>query len=78
MSIYDVFSGGSRAFNKEEWAAQKQEQRKEAYGLIDKTCGNDDGRRVHSASTLTCRGILTVTPSTTQSWFRHRCPKRHS
>ena len=38
MSIYDVFSGGSKAFNKEEWAAQKQEQRKEAYGLIDNTC----------------------------------------
>ena len=40
MSIYDVFSGGSRAFNKEEWAAQKQEQRKEAYELIDMTCGH--------------------------------------
>ena len=39
MSIYDVFSGGNRAFNKEEWAAQKQEQRKEAYELIDTTCG---------------------------------------
>ena len=38
MSIYDVFSGG-RPFNKEEWAAQKQEQRKEAYELIDTTCG---------------------------------------
>lgn len=38
MSIYDVFSGGSRAFNKEEWAAAKQEQRKEAYELIDRTC----------------------------------------
>jgi len=38
MSIYDVFSGGSRAFNKEEWATQKQEQRKEAYELIDSTC----------------------------------------
>ena len=38
MSIYDVFSGGSRAFNKEEWSAQKQEQRKEAYELIDNTC----------------------------------------
>ena len=37
MSIYDVFSGG-RAFNKEEWAAQKQEQRKAAYELIDTTC----------------------------------------
>ena len=40
MSIYDVFSGGSRAFNKEEWAAAKQEQRKEAYELIDTTCGH--------------------------------------
>ena len=38
MSIYDVFSGGSRAFNKEEWAAAKQEQRREAYELIDNTC----------------------------------------
>ena len=38
MSIYDVFSGGSRDFNKEEWAAKKQEQRKEAYELIDNTC----------------------------------------
>ena len=38
MSIYDVFSSGGRAFNKEEWAAQKQEQRKEAYELIDNTC----------------------------------------
>ena len=38
MSIYDVFSGGGRPFNKEEWAAQKQEQRKEAYELIDTTC----------------------------------------
>lgn len=28
MSIYDMFSGGSRTFNKEEWAAQKQAQRK--------------------------------------------------
>ncbi len=38
MSIYDVFSSGGRAFNKEEWAAQKQEQRKAAYELIDNTC----------------------------------------
>ena len=38
MSIYDVFSGGSKAFNKEEWAAAKQEQRKAAYELIDTTC----------------------------------------
>ena len=38
MSIYDVFSGGNRPFDKEEWAAQKQAQRKEAYELIDNTC----------------------------------------
>ena len=38
MSIYDVFSGGSRPFNKEEWAAQKKAQREEAYGKIDATC----------------------------------------
>ena len=35
---YDVFSGSSRPFNKEEWAAQKQAQRQEAYELIDNTC----------------------------------------
>lgn len=38
MSIYDVFSGGSRPFDKAEWAAQKQAQRKEAYEMIDNTC----------------------------------------
>ena len=38
MSIYDVFNGGSRPFNKEEWAAQKQAQRQEAYEMIDNTC----------------------------------------
>ena len=38
MSIYDVFSGGGRPFNKEEWAAAKQEQRQAAYELIDTTC----------------------------------------
>lgn len=38
MSIYDVFSGGSKTFDKEQWAAQKQAQRKEAYELIDNTC----------------------------------------
>ena len=37
MSIYDVF-GGSKPFDKENWAAQKQAQRKEAYELIDNTC----------------------------------------
>ena len=38
MSIYDVFSGANRPFDKEEWAAAKQAQRKEAYELIDNTC----------------------------------------
>lgn len=38
MSIYDVFNGGSKPFDKTEWAAQKQAQRKEAYELIDNTC----------------------------------------
>ena len=38
MSIYDVFSGGNKPFDKEQWATQKQAQRKEAYELIDNTC----------------------------------------
>jgi len=38
MSTYDVFSGGNKPFDKEQWAAQKQAQRKEAYELIDNTC----------------------------------------
>ena len=38
MSIYDVFSGGSKPFDKAEWAAQKHAQRQEAYELIDNTC----------------------------------------
>lgn len=38
MSIYDVFNGGGKPFNKEEWAAQKQAQRQEVYELIDATC----------------------------------------
>lgn len=37
MSIYEVF-GGNKPFDKEEWAARKQAQRKEAYELIDNTC----------------------------------------
>lgn len=38
MSIYDVFSGGNKPYDKAEWAAQKQAERKEAYELIDSTC----------------------------------------
>ena len=38
MSIYDVFGGGNKPYDKAEWAAQKQAERKEAYELIDNTC----------------------------------------
>lgn len=38
MSIYDVFSGGNKPYDKAEWAAQKQAERKEAYEMIDTTC----------------------------------------
>lgn len=38
MSIYDVFNGGSRPFDKAEWAAAKMAQRQEAYELVDNTC----------------------------------------
>lgn len=38
MSIYDVFSGGNKPFNKEDYAAQKQTERQSAYDLIDNTC----------------------------------------
>ena len=38
MSIHDVFSGGNKPYDKAEWAAQKQAERKEAYELIDNTC----------------------------------------
>lgn len=38
MSIYDVFSGGNKPYDKAEWEAQKQAERKEAYELIDNTC----------------------------------------
>ena len=37
MGIYDIFSSG-RPFDKAEWAAQKQAQRKEIYEQIDNTC----------------------------------------
>ena len=40
MSIYDVFSGGSKPFDQAEWAAQKQAQRQEAYEMIDNTCSD--------------------------------------
>lgn len=33
MSIYDVFSGSDRPFDKEAWAAANQAQRKGAYVL---------------------------------------------
>ena len=33
-----MFSGGNKPYDKAEWAAQKQAERKEAYELIDNTC----------------------------------------
>ena len=38
LKVFTVKSGGNRPFDKEEWAAAKQAQRKEAYELIDNTC----------------------------------------
>lgn len=38
MSIYDVFSNGSKPFDKAAWTAQKQAERKGAYELIDNIC----------------------------------------
>ena len=37
-NVYDIFQGGNKPYNKEEWAAQKQAERKEAYELADTTC----------------------------------------
>lgn len=78
MSIYDVFSGGSKPFDKAEWAAQKQAQRKEAYELIDSTCAemmiSGDSFRQY----LDVQGVLTVTRLQTLFWYRRRCPKRRS
>ena len=65
MSIYDVFNGGSKPFDKAEWAAQKQAQRKEAYELIDNTCAE------MMISGDSFRQYLDVQG-------RYRCPKRHS
>ena len=48
MSIYDVFSGGSKPFDKAQWAAQKQEQRKEAYDR-QYLYQNDDQRKLFPA-----------------------------
>ena len=78
MSIYDVFSGGNRPFDKEEWAAAKQAQRKEAYELIDNTCFEMMASGTASVSILMCRVALTVTPWLTLFWCQHRCPKQRS
>ena len=77
MSIYDVFSG-SKPFDKAEWAAQKQAQRKEAYELIDNTClemasGGDAFR-----SYLEVQGRLTAILSITPFWYPPRCRKLRS
>ena len=78
MSIYDVFNGGSKPFDKAEWAAQKQAQRKEAYELIDNTCAemmiSGDSFRQY----LDVQGRFDRYSVATLFWYRHRCPKRHS
>ncbi len=38
MSIYDVFNSGKDTFNREEWAAKKQAQRKAVYEQIEEMC----------------------------------------
>ena len=78
MSIYDVFNGGSKPFDKTEWAAQKQAQRKEAYELIDNTCAemmiSGDSFRQY----LDVQGRFDRYSVANAIWYRHRCPKRHS
>lgn len=78
MSIYDVFSGGNKPFDKAEWAAQKQAQRKEAYELIDNTCAemmiSGDSFRQY----LDVQGRFDRYSVANAIWYRRRCPKRHS
>lgn len=58
MGIYDVFSGGGKPFNKEEWAAQKQTERKQAYELIDNICSEMMGSGEHFRQYLDVQGRL--------------------
>ena len=63
MSIYDVFNGGSRPFNKEEWAAAKQAQRQEAYEMIEDAF--DYSEKYHTPvlfrpTTRICHGCASV------------------
>ena len=78
MSIYDVFSGGNRPFDKEEWAAAKQAQRKEAYELIDNTCSEMMASGDSFRQYLNVQVALTATPWLTLFWCQHRCPKQRS
>ena len=77
MSIYDVFSG-SKPFDKAEWAAQKQAQRKEAYELIDNTCLEMTLAAMLSAAIWRCRGVLTAILLITPFWYPPRCRKPRS
>ena len=78
MSIYDVFSGGSKPFDKAQWAAQKQAQRKEAYELIDSTCAemmtNGDSFRQY----LDVQVVLTDTRLPMPFWYLPRNPMQCS
>ena len=69
MSIYDVFNGGSKPFDKAEWAAQKQAQRKEAYELIDNTCAEMMTSGDSFRQYLDVQGRLTVTRLQTLFWL---------
>lgn len=67
MSIYDVFSGGSKPFDKEQWAAQKQAQRKEAYQtfdhlLIDLDNGGNSAKRICPRYRQSCVNLLFSQP----------------
>ena len=78
MSIYDVFSGGSKPFDKAQWAAQKQEQRKEAYELIDSTCTKMMTAEIVSSSIWMCRAVLTVIQLPMPFWYLPRNPMQCS
>ena len=78
MSIYDVFSGGSKPFDKEQWAAQKQAQRKEAYELIDNTCSEMMSSGDSFRQYLDVQGRFDCYSVNNAILYRHRCQKQRS
>ncbi len=75
MSIYDVFSGGGKPFNKEEWAAQKQAQRQEAYAQIETTCQK---MVTYLSGTWMFRDGLIVIQSRMRFWYRLKNRVQHN